>query len=82
MCLLQFNEATAPRPATLAIGLPVETGRPQIIWLLAIGYWLLAIGYWLLAIGYWLLAIGYWLLAIGIIKSSHLYVKWFLDTNG
>jgi hypothetical protein len=30
MCLLQFNEATAPRPATYATALPVETGRPQI----------------------------------------------------
>ena len=29
MCLLQFNEATAPRPATTAITLPVETGRPH-----------------------------------------------------
>ena len=32
MCLLQFNEATAPRPATLAISLPVETGRPQMLY--------------------------------------------------
>ena len=29
MCLLQFNEATAPRPAILATTLPVETGRPR-----------------------------------------------------